>query len=75
MFPIQSMSGRILGFGGRILTNDKSKQNTLISPESEIYHKSKVLYGIFKPNKLLLNKTIVFWLADIPMSFSSINRE
>ena len=47
MFPIYSMSGRVLGFGGRILTNDKKAAKYLNSPESEIYHKSKVLYGIF----------------------------
>ncbi len=48
MFPIQSMSGRILGFGGRILSNDKKAAKYLNSPESDIYHKSKVLYGIFQ---------------------------
>ncbi|MBS9767452.1 MAG: DNA primase [Flavobacteriaceae bacterium] len=47
MFPIHSMSGRILGFGGRILTNDKKVAKYLNSPESDIYHKSKVLYGIY----------------------------
>ncbi len=47
MFPIHSMSGRILGFGGRILTNDKKAAKYLNSPESEIYHKSKILYGLF----------------------------
>lgn len=47
MFPIQSLSGRVLGFGGRILTNDKKAAKYLNSPESEIYHKSKVLYGIY----------------------------
>ncbi len=47
MFPIRSMSGRVLGFGGRILTNDKKAAKYLNSPESDIYHKSKVLYGIF----------------------------
>lgn len=46
MFPIHSMSGRVLGFGGRILTSDKKAAKYLNSPESEIYHKSKVLYGI-----------------------------
>jgi len=46
MFPIHSMSGRVLGFGGRILINDKKAAKYLNSPESEIYHKSKVLYGI-----------------------------
>lgn len=47
MFPIRSMSGRTLGFGGRILTSDKKAAKYLNSPESDIYHKSKVLYGIF----------------------------
>lgn len=47
IFPILSMSGRTLGFGGRILTNDKKAAKYLNSPESDIYHKSKVLYGIY----------------------------
>lgn len=47
MFPIHSLSGRVLGFGGRILGNDKKAAKYLNSPESDIYHKSKVLYGIF----------------------------
>jgi len=46
IFPIHSLSGRVLGFGGRILTNDKKAAKYLNSPESDIYHKSKVLYGI-----------------------------
>ena len=48
MFPIHSLSGRVLGFGGRILTSDKKAAKYLNSPESDIYHKSKVLYGIFQ---------------------------
>ncbi|WP_271406178.1 DNA primase [Tenacibaculum soleae] len=51
MFPIHSMSGRILGFGGRILTNDKKAAKYLNSPESDIYHKSKILYGIYHAKK------------------------
>lgn len=47
LFPIKSMSGRVLGFGGRILTSDKKAAKYLNSPESDIYHKSKVLYGIY----------------------------
>jgi len=46
LFPIHSMSGRVLGFGGRILSNDKKAAKYLNSPESDIYHKSNVLYGI-----------------------------
>ena len=51
IFPIHSMSGRVLGFGGRILTSDKKAAKYVNSPESEIYHKSKVLYGIYHAKK------------------------
>ena len=47
MFPIHSMSGRVLGFGGRILAKNEKAAKYLNSPESSIYHKSKVLYGIY----------------------------
>ena len=48
MFPIHSMSGRVLGFGGRILTQDKKAAKYVNSPESDIYNKSKVLYGLYQ---------------------------
>ena len=47
IFPIHSMSGRVLGFGGRTLSSEKKVAKYLNSPESDIYHKSKVLYGIY----------------------------
>ena len=47
MFPIHSMSGRVLGFGGRVLAKNEKAAKYLNSPESDIYHKSKVLYGIY----------------------------
>jgi DNA primase len=53
MFPIHSMSGRVLGFGGRILTNDKKQAKYLNSPESEVYHKSKVLYGLYQAKQAI----------------------
>ncbi len=46
MFPIQNISGRVIGFGGRTLKADKKTAKYLNSPESDIYHKSKVLYGL-----------------------------
>jgi DNA primase len=48
MFPIHSLSGKVVAFGGRTLKSDKKIAKYLNSPESEIYHKSKVLYGIFQ---------------------------
>jgi len=60
MFPIQSMSGRVLGFGGRILTNDKKAAKYLNSPESDIYHKSKVLYGIYHAKQAIAKQNNCF---------------
>ena len=51
MFPIHSLSGQVLGFGGRILKTDTRTAKYLNSPESEIYHKSRILYGIFQARK------------------------
>ncbi len=47
LFPIHSLSGRIVAFGGRILKTDKTIAKYLNSPESQIYHKSDILFGIF----------------------------
>ncbi len=47
MFPIHSLLGKVIGFGGRTLRSDKKTAKYLNSPESEIYHKSNVLYGIY----------------------------
>ena len=47
MFPIHSLSGQVIGFGGRILKKDEKTAKYLNSPESEIYHKSNVLYGLY----------------------------
>lgn len=61
MFPIKSSSGRVIGFGGRILIHDKNVPKYLNSPETAVYHKSRILYGIYesrdqirKAEKLLL---------------------
>ncbi len=47
MFPVHSVSGRIIAFGGRTLRTDKTVAKYINSPESEIYVKSKSLYGIY----------------------------
>jgi DNA primase len=53
MFPIHSLSGQVLGFGGRILKSDVKTAKYLNSPESEIYHKSRIVYGIFQARKAI----------------------
>ncbi|GMT44543.1 MAG: DNA primase [bacterium] len=47
MFPIHNLTGKVIGFGGRILSSEKSTAKYVNSPESDIYNKSKSLYGIF----------------------------
>lgn len=53
MFPIHSFTGRIIGFGGRTLKTDKAVPKYVNSPESDIYHKSNVLYGLFFAKKAI----------------------
>ncbi|MBT5402845.1 MAG: DNA primase [Crocinitomicaceae bacterium] len=56
MFPIHSLTGRVLGFGGRTLRKDKKTAKYFNSPESPIYHKSDVLYGIYFARKDMMNQ-------------------
>lgn len=53
MFPIHSFTGRVIAFGGRTLKNDKTVPKYVNSPESVIYHKSNVLYGLFFAKKAI----------------------
>jgi DNA primase len=48
IFPIHNLTGKVIAFGARILKNDKNQPKYLNSPETEVYHKSKILYGIFQ---------------------------
>ncbi len=60
IFPIHSFSGRVLGFGGRILQNNLKIAKYLNSPESEIYHKSQVLYGLFQAKSYITREDNCF---------------
>ncbi len=56
IFPIHNLTGKIIGFGGRILTSEKTVAKYLNSPESDIYNKSKSLYGIFFARNEIVKK-------------------
>ena len=60
MFPIQNISGRVIGFGGRTLSADKKVAKYLNSPESDIYHKSRVLYGLNLAKKSIISQDRCF---------------
>jgi len=54
IFPIKSISGRVLGFGGRITDSNKKIAKYINSPESKIYNKSKILYGIYESKQFIV---------------------
>ena len=60
IFPIRSMAGRVQGFGGRILSATLKTAKYINSPESEVYHKSKVLYGMFEAKKAIAKEDICY---------------
>lgn len=56
IFPIYNVAGNVIGFGGRILQNNKKTAKYLNSPESDIYHKSQVLFGLNLAKKSIIEK-------------------
>ncbi len=60
MFPIHNTSGRVVGFGARTLKRDDKMAKYLNSPESEIYHKSDVLYGLFQARQAIRTQEVCY---------------
>lgn len=60
MFPIHNISGKVIGFGGRILTSDKKLAKYINSPQTDIYDKSKTLYGLFQAKKMIVQEDNCF---------------
>ncbi|MEI6817690.1 MAG: DNA primase [Bacteroidota bacterium] len=54
MFPIHNLSGRVIGFGGRIIKTDPKSPKYVNSPESDIYHKGNILYGAYQAKKSII---------------------
>ena len=74
IFPIRTMSGRIQGFGGRILSDSKHSAKYINSPESDIYNKSKTLYGLFESKKSIAKEDccyIVEGYTDVIQMYQS----
>ena len=59
-FPIHNVSGKVIAFGARILKADKSQAKYLNSPETEVYHKSNVLYGIFQAKNSIRTQDVCY---------------
>jgi DNA primase len=60
VFPIHNLSGKPIAFGARILKNDKNQPKYINSPETEVYHKSKILYGIYQAKNSIRNEDNCF---------------
>ena len=60
IFPIHNVTGRVIGFGGRILGNDKKLAKYINSPQTDIYDKSKVLYGLYYAKKTIIQEDNCF---------------
>jgi DNA primase len=74
LFPIQNLSGQVIGFGGRTLSNDTTQAKYLNSPESDVYHKSKVLYGLAQARNEIVrsdNCFLVEGYTDVLSMFDS----
>ena len=56
IFPIHNVAGKVIAFGARILTKDKNQPKYLNSPESDVYHKSQILYGIYQAKTAIRNE-------------------
>lgn len=60
MFPIHNASGKVIAFGARMLGKDKTQPKYLNSPETALYHKSDVLYGLFQAKQSIRNEDLVY---------------
>ena len=60
MFPIHNQSGRVIAFGGRTLRTDIKTSKYVNSPETEIYHKSDVLYGLYHSKNAIVKEKFCF---------------
>ena len=56
IFPVHNISGKVLAFGARMMGKDKNQPKYINSPETEIYHKSDVLYGLYQGKNAIRNK-------------------
>ncbi len=74
IFPIHSLSGKIIAFGGRVLKKEEKAAKYLNSPESEIYHKSNELYGLYFAKQAIVRENrcyLVEGYADVISFFQS----
>jgi DNA primase len=60
IFPVHNLSGKVIAFGARMLSKEKDQPKYINSPETEIYHKSQVLYGLFQAKNAIRKEEFCF---------------
>jgi DNA primase len=60
IFPVHGIAGKVIAFGARILTKEKDQPKYINSPETEIYHKSNVLYGMFQAKNAIRRENFCY---------------
>jgi len=60
IFPIHNVAGKVIAFGARTLRKDKKQPKYLNSPETQVYHKSNILYGLFQARQAIRNADVCF---------------
>lgn len=60
MFPIQNVAGKVIAFGARTLRSDKKQPKYINSPETDVYHKSNILYGIHQARQAIRNEDLCY---------------
>lgn len=60
IFPVHNLSGKVVAFGARILKKEKDQPKYINSPETEIYHKSNVLYGLYQAKNAIRRENFVY---------------
>jgi DNA primase len=56
LFPVHNLTGKTIAFGARILTGEKNQPKYINSPETPVYHKSRILYGIYQARQAIRQK-------------------
>ena len=75
MFPVFSLAGKVIAFGGRVLKKDEKSAKYVNSPESKLYHKSDELFGIFFAKQAIVKADRCFLVEGYTDVISCIRQE
>ena len=71
MFPIHNVTGKVIAFGARTLRKDKKTPKYINSPETDVYHKSNILYGIYQSRQTIRNEDMCYLVEGLHRCYFS----